>query len=247
MENTTVNTSDTQVTVNTPDTKFVDYLIRTANDSNATPEETYRKLIEQVWERATQDNRKRVPVKELVTNSLDHNAALAARIQETCEVIRNTTRKLTIDCPPELSFGSVSNIRIIGITSLKTGWGQSDQDITEDIRTGKRELNKQHVVKFSYSTWSGTKEASLPVHLLNGDPIAVAQHVRKAAREYTAKVRAEKIRTLTAAKKDIVNKHKRELAEAEANLEAALTVKDVKLTKKQKAFRKKHPDVYATA
>jgi len=200
--------------------KTIDYLIRTATEGSATPEETYRKLIEATVE-ATQRKRKRPRATELATNYAIHNTALVERINEAREVAANTMRKMTHETPDDLKWANYRSgtLRILGIYRNEGGFGSTARDIQHEIANGKKESSEFDIVKFEI-TYNNTKvQGELPLRMLTGDPMKISQYIRSRCKGFHAQQEREEAKRLADEQKSLDNQLsnlKKQMAAVEA-------------------------------
>lgn len=239
MENNTTTTND-QAIVNQPSEKFVDYLLRSASESNESTEETYRRIIQETWERATVDNRKRVPVEELVTNHFKNASLLENRVMEAAEVIRNTLRKMTGVIPQELEWAKNLNYsskiaHIDGIIKPRNPeLRNSDLNVTSRILDKSLAYSDDFVVEFTFTSyWGRENTGRIPLGLLKGDPMAVAQYVRKLCRAANKRAIIENKATALKEYNDAVAEQKKIVERAAQKLEIAQSTKGLKPTSKE--------------
>lgn len=252
MENNTTTTND-QAIVNQPSEKFVDYLIRSASEGNESTEETYRRIIQETWERATVDTRKRVPVEELVTNHFKNASLLENRVMEAVEVIRNTLRKMTGAIPQELEWAknlsySSTIAHIDGIIKPRNPeLRNSDLNVTSKILDKSLAYNDDFVVEFTFTSyWGRENTGRIPLGLLKGDPIAVAQYVRKLCRAANKRAVIENKAAALKEYNDAVAEQKKIVEKAERKLELARSVKGLKPTSKELKASKAQKKAAAT-
>jgi len=229
MSTTTVSNAS-PVTAITPsvDEKTTDWLIRTATENASSPEEAYRLLVEVTWERATQKKFKKNSF-EAVTEFSTGQQELLERIQFVREVASNTLRKLTYDTvPSEWAWAQYrsGSITITGVFRHDSTWGGRDVNITADIASGAKTLNKSDFIKFTVNNGSRTIEGQVAVNLLNNDPIAISQLVRSSSKRQART-------TLTSERKSLQDEKK----ELEAKL-AKMAEKEAALDKKSERLNK---------
>lgn len=254
MENNTTTTND-QAIVNQPSEKFVDYLLRSASESNETAEETYRRIIQETWERATVDTRKRVPVEELVTNHFKNASLLENRVMEAAEVIRNTLRKMTGVIPKELEWATNLNYssviaHIDGIIKPRNPEmrNSSDLNVTSQVLNKSLAYNDDYVVEFTFTSyWNRENTGRIPLGLLKGDPIAVAQYVRKLCRAANKRAIIENKAAALKEYNDAVTEQKKIVEKAEQKLELAQSAKGLKPTSKEAKALKAQKKAEATS
>jgi len=206
MESTTA-TIEATTDVQTVPEKLANYLINTATEGSTSTEETYRKLIEATWQQATQ-TRKRIPVKELVTNYAVESNNFTERIRFAHEVAHNTLKKMTHGFPESLQWANIPahDIRITGIYRTMGGYNAKPENILSRIASGKLTVNQHDTVRFQIVYYGKTYDGELPVRLLNNDPIAVAQYVRNICKAYAREQEASEARSLAAQKRELEKK-----------------------------------------
>ncbi len=228
MEKITV-TNSTTVTASEDKTlpeKLVNYFLRTAAEGNLSPEEFNTKLVELVHAHAKNDNRRRVPATELVLNHAVVSTKLVERINEAHEVIFNTLRKMTHGVPEQLRWAQsrTVSVHVLGVYRQSSFFGKTkSEDYTSNIASGKETIRGYDTVTFEVTNYLNTKTiAEIPISLLNGDPIAVAQWVRSQCKVYAQAQQTEADKTVRDSKVQIESKMKElqkqldEIAAAEA-------------------------------
>ena len=194
---TSIDSTTTQAQ-NVPSEKFINFLIKSSTENAATPEEAYHNLIEATWAKATVDTRKRVPLNELAASYAKQHTELSARIREAQTVMANTLFKLRhMEIPEELkwAFQRSQHINIVGVFRQKTQYNQTSfVNITASAGNPAAELQPTDIVKFTIG--NGGTEFSIELRYLNGDPIAVAQMVRRKVKIYNEKLNRNKVASI---------------------------------------------------
>lgn len=238
MNDITIKASTTNV--NTTSQKLIDYLVKLSAEENLSTEEMYRRLIENTLEHAKNSAPKRPSIETIVLNYATANDVLLRRLYATREVISNTLRKMTHGIPNELIWGCGAHraLTIIGLyRKVSSRYNTENENITSKVANGTTKLTETDMVKFSIAgQWSSDKSqiAELPLSLLKGDPMAVAQMVRKACKEYAKQNEIEDLRDDSDRKKKL----EAEIAKATGELlelEAAKQSKVEKLAQKEQA------------
>lgn len=96
--------------------------------------------------------------------------ALEQRLNVAAEIIRNTSRKLTVPVPEELHWGygyTFTEYRVINTAVSKY----------------RNEVEEQLMLEDSLQFTVNSKKYAVPLQLLTNDPVSVAQYVRKLTRE----------------------------------------------------------------
>jgi len=163
-----------------------------------------------------------------INSVINAEAELSNRILFAAEVIRNTTRKLTVSYDPQFAwtrgYGKASQF-----TNFKFNVAEKKTEGTFDLRDmyEDKELIYETKISFQGILRNGqvTEPISLPVGLLMNDPIAVAQYVRKTSQSTAEKQYQEQ---LVSARKNVretadkLKKTQDELLKAQQEAEKAL-------------------------